>query len=336
MTETLSNTTIEKYLAEPLVVGEPDIAGPLVVFPLFGPEPKERYVSFAEGRSLGAKVSELSGRASVRDLVIENPTDVAVLLYEGEEVLGAQQNRIFDVTVLVAVGAQLRVPVSCVEAGRWDGRRHREEFRPAPQAAYPELRRHKNLRARANVAADSEPRADQDQVWSLIDAKSARHGVRSLTGAMHDVYEGRRGGLSALTNAVERRDGQLGSLVAIAGAFTVLDYVSRADTFAALHSALLQGYALDALEAGESDATRVPALDRARDFVARVTTARAAERAAIGQGRDLRFAANGVGGSGLRCGGELIQLMAFPEEPGAQRITGVGTGRIRRPSQRHA
>src|SRR4051812_5826008 len=77
MTETLSsNFKIEQYLAEPLVVGEPDTAGPLAVFPLFGAEPKERYVSFAEGRSLGVKLGELGGGASVRDLVVDNPTDV--------------------------------------------------------------------------------------------------------------------------------------------------------------------------------------------------------------------------------------------------------------------
>ena len=35
----------------------------------------------------------------MNDLVVVNPTAVAVLLYEGEEVLGAQQNRTFDVSV---------------------------------------------------------------------------------------------------------------------------------------------------------------------------------------------------------------------------------------------
>ena len=63
--------------------------------------------------------------------MVVNPTDVAVLLYEGEEVLGAQQNRTFDVSVLVPAGASVRVPVSCVEHGRWESARHDEAFRPA-------------------------------------------------------------------------------------------------------------------------------------------------------------------------------------------------------------
>src|SRR4051794_9979792 len=190
MTEILSsNPKIEKYLAEPVVVGEPDIAGPLAVFPLFGAEPRERYVSFAEGRSLGVKIRELEGGASVRDLVVENPTDVAVLLYEGEEVLGAQQNRTFDVSILVAPGVRLRAPVSCVEAGGGDGTRHAEDLRPAPQAASPELRREKNRQVGSRFLAGEEAGADKSFVGANVDVKSARHGVHSPTGAMHDVYE---------------------------------------------------------------------------------------------------------------------------------------------------
>ncbi len=132
-----SNTTIRDHLSEPIRVEDPDVAGPLAVFPLFGPEPSEQYVSLAKGRGLGVRVGEDDRGASVRDIVVQNRAEVSVLLYEGEEVLGAQQNRTFDVSVLVPAKAQLRVPVSCVEAGRWDGYRNREDFTPAPQAAYP-------------------------------------------------------------------------------------------------------------------------------------------------------------------------------------------------------
>ena len=144
--------TLADFLAAPLRVGDPDVHGPLAVFPLFGPPPVAEYVAFADGVARGLLVKELEDGASVNDLVVLNPTDANVLLYEGEEVLGAQQNRTFDVSVLVAAGRSLRVPVSCVEHGRWDGARHGEAFRPAPQAAYPSLRAMKNRAAHARVA----------------------------------------------------------------------------------------------------------------------------------------------------------------------------------------
>src|SRR2546427_144353 len=126
-TPALTPITID-YLEAPLRIGDPGVAGPLAVFPLFGPEPRLAYRSFAQAAPLGAAVTEMLGGASVNDLVVSNPTDLPVLLYEGEEVLGAQQNRTFDVSVLVPAGAKLTVPVSCVEHGRWEGTRHAESL----------------------------------------------------------------------------------------------------------------------------------------------------------------------------------------------------------------
>src|SRR5688500_18117627 len=93
--------TLRELLTEPLHVGDPDVVGPLAVFPIFGAAPRAEYVPFAEARTHGCRIRELEGGASVNDLLVENPTDSNVLLYEGEEVLGAQQNRTFDVSVLV-------------------------------------------------------------------------------------------------------------------------------------------------------------------------------------------------------------------------------------------
>lgn len=192
---------LHDHLVAPLRLGEPDVAGPLAVFPLFGAEPRLEYVSFAQGRTIGVSVKELEGGASVNDLRVVNPTDRPVLIYEGEEVHGAQQNRTFDVSVLVAARSSLQVPVSCVEAGRWDGSRRFESFAPAPQAAYPALRRLKNRAARASLAAGTGPRAMQAEVWDEVALKSARMDVASDTGAMHDIYEQRRTRLAELLDA---------------------------------------------------------------------------------------------------------------------------------------
>ena len=97
MTHSLkSHPAIEKYLAEPLHVGEPDTVGPLAVFPVFGPAPGERYVSFAQGAKGGVTVRELEHEASVNDIAVENPLEEAVLLYEGEEVLGARWRALIE------------------------------------------------------------------------------------------------------------------------------------------------------------------------------------------------------------------------------------------------
>jgi ARG/rhodanese/phosphatase superfamily protein len=212
-----------------LRVGAPDVAGPLAVFPVFGPAPTLEFRSFAEAAALGASVVELPSGPSVNDLLVVNPLDVAVLLYEGEEVRGAQQDRTLDVSVLVAAGAELPVPVSCVEAGRWDAGRRTEPFAPAPQAAFPELRRAKSRSARATG------RAQQHEVWAMVGEKAVRHGARSDTGALQDVFAARREAVDALSAPISRHDGQIGMVAVIGGDVAVADVVGRADVFAALH-----------------------------------------------------------------------------------------------------
>jgi ARG/rhodanese/phosphatase superfamily protein len=293
-----------------LTLADPIASGPLTVFPLLAVTPPTlRYLSFAEAVGRGTTVKELPGGASVNDLYVVNPLDEPVLLYEGEEVLGAQQNRTFDVSALVAARSELRVPVSCVEHGRWDGRRHAEPFAPAPQAAYPALRRAKNEALRASVAAGGEARARQGEVWAEVAAKAARHGVASETDALHDVYEGRRDEIGALAGEVTCVDGQVGALAAIGGRFVVLDHVSRPAAWAALHGPIVQGYALDALE---SDlALAAPTAADAQDFLDLLLRAPLDGGPAVGLGEAVRFAFGGLAGSGVAVEGELVALTAF-------------------------
>ena len=197
-----STDTVERYLAEPLRIGEPTAIENLAIYPLFGPEPRLGYTSFAQGRENGVRIGELEGGASVNDLVVENRSGEVVFLLEGEEVLGAQQNRTFDVSALIAPGVKTEVPVSCMEAGRWEGHRHDEEMRPAPQTANPRIRRAKALQIRRSVLAGLAARASQAEVWDEVAVEQVRHGSASPTSAMHDVYEGRRDRLREIVAAV--------------------------------------------------------------------------------------------------------------------------------------
>lgn len=312
-------------LTPTLTAGEPDVTGPLAVFPLFGPQPRLEYVSFAEAAAQGARVTELPGRASVNDLLVHNPLGVPVLLYEGEELIGAQQNRTVDAAVLVPAKSDLQIAVSCVEHGRWDGSKHADAFAPSPQAAYPGLRAAKSRRMREHLAAGLAARADQQEVWEAVADKVDEVAAPAPTGAMSDAFDHRRGALEALRGAIGRRDGQLGSLVAIGGRFVVLDLVSRADVFAALHGPLVSGYALDALDAPAAAAA--PALGDAETLLAQLAAAPKRESRSAGLGAQLHFERGRLGGTGLVHDGELIQLSAFVGDAPRAR-------RIRRPSQR--
>ena len=82
-----------------------------------------RTFSQADGKGTPPGASPGPAITTPPAIMIENPTPDRVLLFEGEEVLGAQQNRTFDLSALIAAGQRVETAVSCVEQGRWDGRR---------------------------------------------------------------------------------------------------------------------------------------------------------------------------------------------------------------------
>src|SRR5262245_59614070 len=120
--------------------GEPTSFGGLALVPLYvASEPQLEYVGLDEAVARGLAVTEISDEGAVGTLIVTNPLDVNVLLYEGEELVGAKQNRILDRPVLVQAQSKVPVPVTSVERGRWA--RRTEQFVPAAYAAYPSLRR---------------------------------------------------------------------------------------------------------------------------------------------------------------------------------------------------
>ena len=306
-----------------LRVGPPAVAGPLAVFPVHGDGARLEFRAFAEAAALGATVTELPGGASVGDLLVRNPLDVAVLLYEGEEVRGAQQDRTLDVSVLVAPGATLKVPVSCVEAGRWEHGRAGEAFTPAPQAAFPMLRRAKSR------AAATTGRAEQHEVWSMVGEKAMRHAASSETGALRDVFSARDEVLREFASRIAREEGQVGAVAAIGGQVVVVDVAHRADVWAALHGPLVAGYALDAVEHIGGRVPEAPEVGVAERLLEAALVAPGAVRPGVGLGAEMRFATVAAQGARLVHDGELVALTAFPGE-------GPAPIRVRRPSRRRS
>ena len=130
--------SLQDHLTEPLRLGHPDVHGPLAVFPLFGPAPQLGYVSFAQACAAGASVKELEGGASVNDLIVINPTDQPILLYEGEEVLGAQQNRTFDASPCSSArAAGCRCPSAAWRPGAGTAVATRSRSAPLPKPPTP-------------------------------------------------------------------------------------------------------------------------------------------------------------------------------------------------------
>jgi hypothetical protein len=307
-----------KQIHIPIQVGEPVEHRGVVVAPLFPREqPRADYLTLEEALPLGFRVAEVDAAGSVPELAVVNPLESNVLLYDGEELLGAKQNRILNVTVLVAAQSETRIPVSCVEQGRWHARS--AFFGAAQHAAYPELRRRKAERLSAGPLARG---AAQSEVWDALSEKAARLDVHSPTGAQADVFETHERDLGSLRHAFPLQPGQSGAMLGLDGR-VCLDYLSRPEAFARLYPKLLEGYLLDALESLDGKSSADP-----EGFLATLMDAPRSRGPSAGLGEDVRLRGDGIVGSGLELDGELIQLCAFSTEHSPTRT------RIARPSRR--
>ena len=140
-----------------------------------------------------------------------NPLDEDVLLYDGEELVGAKQNRILNVTVLVGAGATLPIPVSCVEQGRWSSRVGVLRLGPARLARPPAPAQGGDAR---RPAARARRRAERglgrDRATSPPGCTSPRRRC-----ANSDVFEAHGDALGELEQAFPLQPGQCGAVLAL-------------------------------------------------------------------------------------------------------------------------
>jgi hypothetical protein len=294
----------------------------VVIAPLFPTRnPGCAYLTLDEALPRGFAVTETDAAGTVPELAVENPLTDKVLLYDGEELVGAKQNRILNVTVLVAEQTAVRIPVSCVEEGRWS-------FRSVAMGAAGHVS-HANLRRRKAETLAATPLARgiaQGEVWNEVRAKADRMDARSPTGAANDVYSAYRPSLDELEANFPLERGQCGALLALDNTLC-LDWVSRPEAFAQLWPKLRRGYLLDALEVLDGRPTAPEAI---AGFLDAIVALHPAQQPSVGLGNDVRLRGERVVGSGLELDGEVIQLSAFTTDGGAERAF----GRISRPSRR--
>jgi hypothetical protein len=120
-------------------MGEPTHCHNLTLFPLVWPQPHEPpFLLLSKAIEAGeAVVEEVSEAGSVPNLAVTNRASRPLLIPEGEILVAAKQNRVIDVTVLLAAGVKFTVPVSCVKAGRG---RYQSQQLTARYGAPPSLR----------------------------------------------------------------------------------------------------------------------------------------------------------------------------------------------------
>ncbi len=235
-------------------VGEPVTYRGLALFPLFdGTFQPVEYTLSDDGIASGVvTVEEVSASGSVPELLVENKGDIRVLFLEGEELIGAKQNRILNTSVLIAAHGKTKIPVSCVEQGRWSYRSRR--FGHSGRHSPSKLRRVLKKDVHAALQAKQGHYSNQRRVWDEVSRQQAALGASSETHAMSDTYLAHEHRQAEFQERLQYVEGACGLAVALGGKVVALDLFDKTDTCRNVWQRLLSGYVLDALEeAAEMD-----------------------------------------------------------------------------------
>lgn len=238
-----------------LRVGNPTRFQSLTVFPLFSNTNSETAYRLSDDALADASVvvEEVSEGGSVPDLLVNNKADLRVLFLEGQELIGAKQNRILNTSVLVAAHTKMKIPVSCVEQGRW--RYQSKQFGSSGSHSPSKLRRALKASVSESVKAQRGHRSDQGAVWQEVAELNAKHCVPSPTSAMSDAFETHRDQLASFREQLPYIEGASGIAVAIGSRVVSLDLFDKPATCEQVWHRILSGLVFDALEAESSEQT---------------------------------------------------------------------------------
>ncbi len=222
----------------------------LAVFPLYSERLSEgdpAFVLAAEAMDAGTcVVREVSEEGSVSELLAVNAGDTPVLFVEGEVLRGAKQDRVLRSSVLVAGGGHTRVPVCCVERGRWEyaGRRF------APGSCCPPTMR--LLLKQAAYSAGAVRVAAQASLWRAVRRNHRATATRSERENMSDTLDAHRDRAEDLRHRLPWPEGASGIAVVLGGRAVSVDVFDKPETLANIWGRFVDGIVFDALAAPDT------------------------------------------------------------------------------------
>jgi len=242
--------------------------------------------------------------AHVPELLVTNKGRIILLAIDGDEVVGGHQNRIFNSSVLLGHG-ETKVPVSCVERGRWDG--SRAGFKSGERLPHG-ARKNSHGHVYENLSSHGSHASNQGAVWRDVESSHSKHGTHSSTHSMHDFYSAQAGKLKAFEQALPYPKNAVGMIVAIGGKFVGCDVFDQPRTAEHYWPRLIRACAAEALDAEH----KVPETT-AEKLLQELWKCQVEVFESPGLGQDVRLKSKEIRGSALVHQDVVVHLSLFAE-----------------------
>jgi hypothetical protein len=260
------------------------------------------------------EVSEVSEGGSVPELKVVNKAAKMVLILDGEELVGAKQNRIVNTTILVQENSTPVIPVSCVEHGRWSY--NTSKLHSQDRMMNANLRAMKSEQVSYSIRSTGEYRSDQGAIWDGIAEKAARRGAHSPSGAMAAIYDKERPSIEEYIKDFHLIDSQVGAIFIINGKVVGMDGFGRPDTFSKVFKKLLESYALDAIDWYDPDKEQKAYKSEVTKFKKAADAAGSEGQPGVGLGTDFRIESRRVTGFALVLNDQILHMSIFARADG--------------------
>ncbi|MEN3037632.1 MAG: DUF6569 family protein [Candidatus Kryptonium sp.] len=290
-----------------VVIGEAKQYENMMVYPLFSVEDgRNEYLTLDEALKQNLiKITEVDEEGTISELKVENFADLPILILEGEELIGAKQNRTINTTILIKEKTTTLIPVSCVEQGRWDY--ETREFSRHEFITPTYLRARKVASVTKSVLRKEGFHSDQKLVWSSVSDILTSFNATSSSKAVDDAYVTMRNKQDDYINIFKYEDGQNGIIVFSNGRIAGVEYISLKRAYKIYHSAFIAGYAINSIfetKQGKTEGgyrTIDELISEFDKYQWKITKS-------VGLGDDIRFMSDNYVAAGLIYRDELIQM----------------------------
>lgn len=310
---------MKDYLAE-AKIGRKQSYKNLAVFPLLSAySTSVDYITLDEALTSGyVEIGEVDESGSVPELKVVNKSEKMILILDGEELVGAKQNRIVNTTILIQAMATTVIPVSCVEQGRWSY--DTPHFYSQKRMMSADLRAKKARQVHESIRHSGRYRSDQGAIWDEISAKAERMKAASPSMAMSRIFEKEQDSMGNYVDHFRLVDMQVGAVFAINGKIVGMDCFGKPETFTGVFEKLVQSYALDAIDwldkkNGHSNVLK----GDVTKFLKASQRGTIESRPSVGLGTDMRIESEELAGFALVLDGEILHLSVFVGQNGGKR-----------------
>ena len=306
-----------------LRLGTPQVFKNLAIIPIFDDAPIPfDYLSMKHALEKElAFITEVSEGGSVPELKVTNKAPLPILLIDGEELIGAKQNRIVNTSILLAPNSETLIPVSCTESGRWSY--NSQAFSSSETMMHASSRHSKSERVYASKIRGGAYTAGQSEVWNDVANLHGSLGTQSSSGAMSEAFAQKKQDLTVYENAFPLLDNQKGMIALINGTVQAADFISKSEAYGDLHTKLVKSFAVEclAMHAPEKEVDATNLNIEAWQWLNGLSSAQEDVFEPIGLGTDLRLKSDTQGAAALIYQDTLVHLSAYTKVPSVGNTT---------------